>query len=109
MTADNTSDPATIDALLQAGDIEGARSALSAAPVDDDRFALVRIRLGLYEGSLPPGAGMQRLIQLMRRRPDLPGAKELYQEASQMAYQSRQSSLSYSHPPPKAEEGPKSE
>ena len=61
---------------------------------------VVRIKLALYDGSLPSGAAMQQLIQLMRRDAAWPGAKELYQEASTSAYQTRQSSVSHSHPPP---------
>src|SRR5262245_4942312 len=93
-------DPAAIDALLDSGNLEGARAALVQAPNNDDRFAVVRIKLALYDGSIPSGAAMQKLIALMRRDPDWPGAKELYQEASSMAYQSRESSVSHSHPPP---------
>ena len=40
------------------------------------------------------------LVQLMRKHPDFPGAKELYQEASNLSYQTRQSSMAHSHPPP---------
>ena len=38
----------------------------------------------------------------MRRDPDWPGAKVLYQLASSQAYRSRESSASHSHPPPPA-------
>lgn len=71
--------------------------------MSDETFAVVRVKLALYEGSMPAGAAMQALIQLMRRRADWPGAKELYQEASSSAYRSRESSVSHSHPPPPVE------
>jgi hypothetical protein len=89
-----------IDQLLEAGDVEAARRELAAVASDDESYAVLRIKLGLYEGSLEPGAAMQRLIALMRRDPEWPCAKELYQEASNLAYQSRRSSVSHSHPPP---------
>ncbi len=95
-------DPVEIDRLLDAGDLDAAREALGAAS-NDERFAVVRIKLGLYDGSMPSGAAMQALIQLMRRDPDWPGAKALYQEASNVAYRTRQSSVAHSHPPPPTE------
>lgn len=92
-----------IDQLLEAGDLDAARTALAAIPSQEDAVRVLRVKLGLYDGSLPPGAAMQRLIQIMRTAPDTPRAKELYQEASNRAYQSRQSSVSHSHPPPPVE------
>jgi hypothetical protein len=94
------SDPASIHRLLDAGDLEGARAALSQLPRSDEAFAVVRVKLELYEGTLPPLAAIQQLLQLMRKKPDFPGAKELYQEASNLSYQTRQSSPAHSHPPP---------
>lgn len=93
-------DPASIHALLDAGDLEAARSELSQVPRTDKAYAVVRIKLELYDGSLPPLAAIQQLLQLMRKHPDFPGAKELYQEASNLSYQTRQSSPAHSHPPP---------
>ncbi|MFO7180414.1 MAG: hypothetical protein DIU78_017070 [Pseudomonadota bacterium] len=90
----------TIAALLDERKLEAARAALDQAPESDDRFAVARIRLGLYEGSLAPEAATHELIQLMRRNPDLPGARAVYQEASLLAYEARQSNVAYSHPPP---------
>ncbi len=92
--------PEAIDRLLEAQDLDSAREALQAAPAGDDAYAVVRIKLALYDGSLPSGAAMQQLIQLMRRDAAWPGAKELYQLASTSAFQTRQSSVSHSHPPP---------
>ncbi|HEY2410382.1 MAG TPA: hypothetical protein VGI10_30460 [Polyangiaceae bacterium] len=92
-----------IDRLLDAQDLEGARAALEDAAPADEAYAVVRIKLALFDGSMPAGAAMQALIQLMRRRADWPGAKELYQVASSAAYQNRQSSVSHSHPPPPVE------
>lgn len=93
-------DPHDVDALLDAGDLESARSALARVPEVDERYAVVRIKLGLYDESLPAGVAMQRLIQLMRKDEDSPGAKELYQEASKRAFQARESNVAHSHPPP---------
>ncbi|HLV66180.1 MAG TPA: hypothetical protein VKY73_10220 [Polyangiaceae bacterium] len=90
----------TIAALLDERKLEAARAALDKAPESDERFAVARIRLGLYEGSLAPEAATQELIRLMRRDANLPGAREVYQEASILAYEARQSNVAYSHPPP---------
>jgi hypothetical protein len=98
--ADSKLGPEAIDGLLEAQDLDGAREALQGVAVTDESYAVVRIKLALYDGSMPSGAAMQQLIQLMRRNADWPGAKELYQEASTSAYQTRQSSVSHSHPPP---------
>jgi hypothetical protein len=98
----NDADPTRIDALLDAGDLASARAALAPISENDERFTVVRIKLGLYDGSLPPGAAMQQLIQLMRRDENFPGAKTLYQEASSVAWQARQSNVAHSHPPPPA-------
>ncbi len=92
--------PEAIDGLLEAQDFDGARDALSAAPATDESYSVVRIKLALCDGSMPSGAAMQALIQLMRRNPDWPGAKALYQLASSNAFETRQSSVSHSHPPP---------
>jgi len=89
-----------IDSLLEAGDLDGARELLEAAAGGDEAYEVLRCKLALFDGSLPPGAVMQRLIKLMRRDANWPGAKALYDEASNLAYQSRQSSTAYSHPPP---------
>jgi hypothetical protein len=94
-------EPARIDALLDAGDLAGARAILAqAVDANEERFIVVRIKLSLYDGSIPPGVAMQQLIQLMRRDENFPGAKTLYQEASRVAWQARQSNVSHSHPPP---------
>jgi len=89
----------TIDALLNSRDLGQADEELRSAP-DDDSLATLRIKLALYQGDIPAGVAMQRLIQLMRTDPDQPGAKQLYQEASKLAYSDGQSSVSHSHPPP---------
>lgn len=95
-------DPASINGLLDSGDLEAARAQLAQVPRSDDAFSVVRVKLELYDGSLPPLAAIQQLVALMRKKPDFPGAKELYQEASNMSYQTRQSSPAHSHPPPPA-------
>jgi hypothetical protein len=96
----SASDPADIHRLLDAGDLEAARQALARVPRTEEAFAVARVKLELYAGTLPPLAAIQQLVQLMRKQPDFPGAKELYQEASNMSYQTRQSSMAHSHPPP---------
>ena len=100
MADDIQLEPEAIDALLEADDLNGAREALKLAAASDERFAVARIKLALYDGSMPSGAAMQALIQLMRRKADWPGAKELYQSASTAAFETRVSSVSHSHPPP---------
>lgn len=94
----------SIDQLLSAGSLEEARARLGGAPPDSG-FQVLSIKLGLLDGSLPPGMAMQKLIQLMRKTPDLPGAKALYQEAAKLAYSGRESSVSHSHPPPPVRPG----
>lgn len=89
----------TIDQLLAESAFDEARARLEGAPKDRS-FQLLRIKLGLAAGSMPAGVAMQRLIQLMREDPNLPGAKALYQEASRQAYSGRESSVAHSHPPP---------
>ena len=89
----------TIDRLLQTEALDEARAALESAP-RDQTYQVLRIKLGLLSGSMPPDMAMQKLIQLMRETPDLPGAKTLYQEASKLAYSGRESSVAHSHPPP---------
>ncbi len=98
--ADSGHSPEAIDRLLHDNDLDAARAALASVGPSDERYAVARIKLALYDGSMPSGAAMQALIQLMRRDAAWPGAKELYQEASTSAYQTRQSSVSHSHPPP---------
>jgi hypothetical protein len=97
-------DPASIHRLLDTGDLEAARAELAKVPRTDEAYTVARVKLELYDGSLPPLAAIQQLVQLMRKLPDFPGAKELYQEASNLSYQTRQSSPAHSHPPPPVEE-----
>ena len=103
MADDSLLGPEAIDALLEADDLTRAREALLAVPPGSEPYAVVRIKLSLYDGSLASGAAMQALIALMRRNPDWPGAKALYQRASSAAFETRQSSVSHSHPPPPVE------
>jgi hypothetical protein len=97
---DPMSTPEAIDELLDAGELERVRSLLADVPSGDERYAVVRVKLGLFEGSLPAGAAQQALIKLMRRDAEWPGAKELYQKASSAAYRVGESSAAHSHPPP---------
>jgi hypothetical protein len=103
MTRMTALDPASIHVLLDAGDLEAARSELSQVPRTEEAYTVVRVKLELYDGTLPPLAAIQQLLQLMRKTPDFPGAKELYQEASNLSYRTRQSSPAHSHPPPPVE------
>jgi hypothetical protein len=105
--ADPNLAPEAIDGLLEAHDLERAREALLTVPATDESYSVVRIKLALLDGSMSSGAAMQALIQLMRRNPDWPGAKLLYQQASTDAFQTRQSSVSHSHPPPPVEPKPR--
>jgi len=92
--------PEAIDQLLENGELAEARTALAEVPSSDETYAVVRVKLGLFDGSMPAGAAQQALIRLMRRDADWPGAKELYQKASGAAYRVGESSASHSHPPP---------
>ena len=103
MADDSELGPDVLDAMLEADDLSGTREALRGIATTDERYAVVRIKLALFEGSMPSGAAMQALIQLMRKDPEWPGAKALYQSASSDAFETRQSSVSHSHPPPPVE------
>jgi hypothetical protein len=103
MAEDPVVEPEAVDAALEADDLNGAREALARVATSDERYAVVRIKLGLFEGSLTSGAAMQALIQLMRKNADWPGAKALYQSVSSAAFETRQSSVSHSHAPPPVE------
>ncbi|HEY3253170.1 MAG TPA: hypothetical protein VGJ91_04445 [Polyangiaceae bacterium] len=103
MADDSELGPEALDGMLEADDLSGVRAALTDIAAGDERYAVVRIKLALYEGSIPSGMAMQQLIQLMRKDPDWPGAKALYQSASSDAFATRQSSVSHSHPPPPVE------
>jgi len=103
MADDSELGPDALDAMLEADDLSGVRKALQSVATTDDRYAVLRIKLGLYDGSMPSGMAMQALIQLMRKDPEWPGAKALYQSASSDAFETRQSSVSHSHPPPPVE------
>jgi hypothetical protein len=103
MADDSELGPDVLDAMLEADDLSGTRAALQGIAASDDRYAVLRIKLALYDGSMPSGMAMQQLIQLMRRDPEWPGAKALYQSASSAAFETRQSSVSHSHPPPPVE------
>jgi hypothetical protein len=89
-----------VDQLLDAGELESAREALASVPASDETFTVVRVKLGLFDRSLAPGAAQQQLIRLMRQDPDWPGAKAVYQLASSNAFSGHESSASHSHPPP---------
>jgi hypothetical protein len=98
--SDAAAAPEAVDELIQKGDLEGARAALASVAPGDERYAVTRIRLSLFDGSMPAGMAQQALIRLMRRDPEWPGAKELYNDASSAALRGGQSSASHSHPPP---------
>jgi hypothetical protein len=88
-----------IDEMLEAGEYEAARQALDEA-TSSPACEVLRIKLSLYDDSVPPPLAMQKLIQLMRQHPDVAGGKALFQLASSRAYEHGQSSVSHSHPPP---------
>ncbi len=94
------SDFESIQRLLDNGDIDNARDILAGTEPGDEAYTVLRLKLALVEGSLSPQVALQKLIQLMRRQANWPGAKALYQEASKLAYAERQSSASHSHVPP---------
>src|SRR3954468_12047279 len=93
-------DPASILRLLDAGDLEAARTELSRVPRTEEAYVVARVKLELYDGTLPPLAAIQQLVALMRKKPFFRGPKELYQEPPTLSYQPRQSSPAHSHPPP---------
>lgn len=96
--------PDEIDELVEQASFDQAREALSSIGAEEEAYAVIRIKLGLRDGSLPPGVAMQRLVQLMRKDAAAPGAKALYQEASRSSFQEGASSHSHSHPPPPVSE-----
>ncbi len=100
---DPTLSPEAVDSLLEDQDLEAARETLRSVSANDESYSVARIKLALCDGTMNAGAAMQALIQLMRRNPDWPGAKALYQKASTNAFESHQSSHSHSHPPPPVE------
>lgn len=89
-----------IDRLLDAKDMDEARELLHGIDPSDESYAVLRIKLSLCEGSVEPALATQRLVQLMRRQPDWPGAKDLFRIATERAYVQRESSVSLSHVPP---------
>ena len=94
---------AAIDSQLDAVDLDAAKAALSAAD-DDEIYAMLQVKLAVLYGAMPPAQALQRLVELMRKRPDMPGANQLYKEMSANAYNGGSSSLSHSHPPPSVKE-----
>jgi hypothetical protein len=95
-----------IDRLIDEGDLDRCRERLAATDQSDEGYAVLRIKLSLFDGTLDPPIAMQKLINLMRRQQDFPGAKALYQIASDRAYQQRESSVSLSHIPPPVKSKP---
>lgn len=90
----------SIDQLIDSGDYDKARSELSQHDPKKPEVEVVAIKLALLDKSLSSHVCMQKLIDILRRHPDTPGAKELYQKASSQSYQERSSTYSHSHPPP---------
>jgi hypothetical protein len=89
-----------VDRLVEAGDFGGAARALAKLQGDAEIKKLLSMKVALATGAQTADAVMQRLIRLMKDNEGLPGAKELYSEVSRLSYESRQSSVAYSHPPP---------
>jgi hypothetical protein len=101
MVRSNLPEPfAHIDEMVERGEMAAARDALAAAAGDAALKELLEVKIALHEGSLAPQLAMNRLLSLMRQNPKLPGAHELYQDASERSYDGGESSLSHSHPPP---------
>jgi len=90
----------TVDDLAEKGDYPAAREALGRASGSPLLADLCEIKIALLDGSLPAQIAMNRLLALMQKDPKLVGAHDLYREASARSYQSGNSSLAYSHPPP---------
>jgi hypothetical protein len=89
-----------IDRLIETKDLEQARELLLAVEPNDLSYAVLHIKLALYDGSLEPMLAAQRLVQLMRKEPGLHGARDLYKTATELTYAQHESSLSRSHVPP---------
>jgi hypothetical protein len=89
-----------IDQMIDSGEYAKARTALGGHDASKPEVEVLVIKLGLTEGSLSSHVCMQKLIEILRRHPDTPGAKELYQKASSQSYKERSSTYSHSHPPP---------
>jgi hypothetical protein len=90
----------SISRLLDDGDLDTARDILARTDETDDTYNVLRLKLSILDHSVSPNVALQKLIQMMRTEPNLPGARALYQEASKLAYAERQSSASHSHIPP---------
>jgi hypothetical protein len=89
-----------IDRLIEAKDMEEARELLFGVEPNDLSYAVLHVKLALYDGSLEPMLAAQRLVQLMRKDPGLYGARDLYKTATELTYAQHESSLSRSHVPP---------
>jgi hypothetical protein len=89
-----------VDELAERGDYAAARETLARTESNAPLADLCEVKIALLEGSLPPQLAMNRLLALMQKTPNLPGAHDLYRQASAQSYQSGHSSLSHSHPPP---------
>ncbi|HEX2878371.1 MAG TPA: hypothetical protein VHO25_02430 [Polyangiaceae bacterium] len=94
----------SIDSLLESGDYAGAKTKLDAArqasAPDSDVIELLEIKAAVLSKQIQPGMALTRIVAVMRRIPNHPFARALFQTISQMAYTGGQSSLSHSHPPP---------
>ncbi len=88
---------AEVHRLITTRELQQARDALSQLPESPGR-EVANLRLELEIGDDPPERVMQRLVQLMRKHPQAPGARELYTRCSDEAYGARSSSPSHSHP-----------
>lgn len=88
---------AEVHRLISGRELQQARVALARLPQGPGRD-VATLRLELEVGDDPPERVMQRLVQLMRKTPDAPGARELYTRCSDEAYGARSSSPSHSHP-----------
>ncbi|MEZ4374768.1 MAG: hypothetical protein R3B07_28395 [Polyangiaceae bacterium] len=88
---------AEVHRLITARELQQAKLAAGQLPESPGRDVAI-LRLELEIGDDPPERVMQRLVQLMRKHPRAPGARELYTRCSDEAYGARSSSPSHSHP-----------
>lgn len=101
-----------IDRLLAAGKLDAAGNALDTArasvgegPNEVALLELFEVALAVSKNEIPAGMGLNRIVSVMRRIPDLPFAREVYQRVSDQAYRGGQSNLAHSHPPPPPDAG----
>ena len=87
--------------LINAGQLGEARQRLEdSTDQPADLLELVRLRLSVAEHALEPASAMESVLSFLVADPQHPAAMELYRELSMLQYESGNSCLSNSHPPP---------